>query len=996
MESPTPASIPTRPEGSGPTNDGQPQGSGPSRPPEPAGDFDPTGGPSTVSRMSEALPESDDSVTVVRGSRKRSGDSSVVHASGTSTEPEDLSTTQQHGGDGDDDSEVTIVSRKPPHSVPGQSGSTKQLGELLIGKQLGTFKLEKFLGSGGMGAVFQATDVQLHRQVAVKVLKNSDGDPDAIRRFRTEAQSAARLDHENIARVYHVGQDQGWNYIVLELVEGRTLRQLVVESGPLSFSLALNYFTQLAAALQHAHHRKIIHRDIKPSNVLITPEQKIKIVDMGLARIITTERQADETEDGMTLGTFDYIAPEQARDPRLADEQSDLYSLGCTLFYALTGRAPFAGGNAIEKILNHSTAARPNVCDIRPDLPAEANLLVTRLMAANKLDRIQTADELRQALSYLQQPRIRQQPQQPVSTITPRLPMLMMISAAVVFFISLLMDGPNVDSEVNFPDIPGLPAVNNTETGTVPPDNANVELGNLANNDVVVPEAMEDTVGSAGITNPTATPQFELPVSKTLGRPQPISDALPGLGNDQDGNGSLASRYLGASESATDSSLFMAPLLNSPSKILENTNAGIGMVGEERTSVVNERSELMVPPVPGANRVTTIQVRPVPDQAKPGEGVRPNTIVVSTLQDAISQLATYNNVHTIQLCFDRIEDAEPIVIPAGKLRTIIAGDGFRPALRFISDNNRSAAIKVPGGELTLNGIDVILDARNTDSETCFLSFPKLVELSVLDCSWTILTSKSSRFQHYWVRANDTPVSVTASQVQGRVTLLDSAIRGAAELVYVRNFSPMIIRLNNVWAATSTSIFRFDGLLADSAACAIELDISQSSLMGGQGLAICSASADRSHGQLFITAKRSLLASLSNAALVRHQGLVHWEKTIPLDFEGDQNRFSASRIWEITEGGTTPQRSYTLKQSIDQIWFRQEKYINWENKLLDRNEDPFEVEPGPELPDWISVSNALADPESTTNAVGAEADLLPEFRSVRTTAANAAEATVDTP
>ena len=233
----------------------------------------------------------DDSVTVVRSTRRKSDAqvnalSGQSHLNDESTQAHIPGKANQHsairpGSDStdpnteqNDDSEITVVSRKPPQSVPGHVSSSQQLGELLIGKQLGTFRLEKFLGSGGMGAVFQATDTQLHRQVAVKVLKNSEGDPDAIRRFRTEAQSAARLDHENIARVYHVGQDKGWNYIVLELVEGRTLRQLVLDSGPLAYPLTINYFRQLAGALQHAHHRKIIHRDIKPSNVLITPDQR--------------------------------------------------------------------------------------------------------------------------------------------------------------------------------------------------------------------------------------------------------------------------------------------------------------------------------------------------------------------------------------------------------------------------------------------------------------------------------------------------------------------------------------------------------------------------------------------------------------------------------------------------------------------------------------------------------------------------------------------------
>ena len=283
----------------------------------------------------------------------------------------------------DPDSEVTVVSKKPPQQIRSGGVDWRQVGGLLIGKQLGSFRLDELLGTGGMGAVFRATDLQLDRQVAVKVLNSSEEDPEATRRFRLEAQSAARLDHQNIARVFHVGQDQGWNYIVLELVEGRTLRQLVASEGPLTWPLALHLFKQLAAALDHAHQRNIIHRDIKPSNVLVTDDHVVKIVDMGLARNQKSMDPAHhEDEEGVTLGTFDYIAPEQARDPRKADQQSDLYSLGCTLFFALVGRAPFSEGSTVEKLLSHSTAVRPLVTMSRPDLPRAADKLVTYLKEA--------------------------------------------------------------------------------------------------------------------------------------------------------------------------------------------------------------------------------------------------------------------------------------------------------------------------------------------------------------------------------------------------------------------------------------------------------------------------------------------------------------------------------------------------------------------------------------------------------------------------------------
>ena len=230
-----------------------------------------------------------------------------------------------------------------------------ETGSLLEGERLGQFQLQKFIGGGGMGVVFRALDTTLNREVAVKVLsRDQASDEEALRRFRNEAQSAARLNHDNIARVYYVGEDRGVHYIVFEFIEGVNIRDLVEQAGPLPLAEALSYTYQIAEALDHASQRDVIHRDIKPSNVLITPDGRAKLVDMGLARLEqVAQADNDLTASGVTLGTFDYISPEQARDPRSADVRSDLYSLGCSFFYMLTGRPPFPDGTVLQKLLQH-------------------------------------------------------------------------------------------------------------------------------------------------------------------------------------------------------------------------------------------------------------------------------------------------------------------------------------------------------------------------------------------------------------------------------------------------------------------------------------------------------------------------------------------------------------------------------------------------------------------------------------------------------------------
>jgi serine/threonine-protein kinase len=299
---------------------------------------------------------------------------------------------------------TVISSRVPvPNLTLGRSEPPLETGALLEGERLGQFLLEKFVGGGGMGVVFRALDTTLNREVAVKVLsRNQSADDETLRRFRNEAQSAARLNHENIAHVHYVGEDRGVHYIVFEYIEGVNIRDLVERNGPLPLEDALSYCYQIAQALEHASQRAVIHRDIKPSNVLITLDGKAKLVDMGLARMNqVAQADNDLTASGVTLGTFDYISPEQARDPRSADVRSDLYSLGCSFFYMLTGRPPFPDGTVLQKLLQHQADHPPDPRVVRPELPADVTRILARLLAKNPAHRYQQPGELSDDLSAL-------------------------------------------------------------------------------------------------------------------------------------------------------------------------------------------------------------------------------------------------------------------------------------------------------------------------------------------------------------------------------------------------------------------------------------------------------------------------------------------------------------------------------------------------------------------------------------------------------------------
>ena len=288
--------------------------------------------------------------------------------------------------------EKTVISK--PFAVVRNPTVTWHLEEL-EGAHFDHLHLKEYIG-GGMSAVYRAVDESLSRTVAVKILPPQLRTDEFLRRFRNEAKNSARLDHENIARVFYVGSHEDLEYIVFEYVDGDNLRQLVEKIGPMSLDLAIRYTLQIAAALQHAFERNVTHRDVKPSNAIITKGGRVKLVDMGLARFQhESRRESDDlTATGITMGTFDYISPEQARDARSVDVRSDLYSLGCTLFFMLTGNPPYPDGTPIEKILQHSNSARPDPRVFRSDLPREMSAIVKKLLAPNPDQRYQTPNML--------------------------------------------------------------------------------------------------------------------------------------------------------------------------------------------------------------------------------------------------------------------------------------------------------------------------------------------------------------------------------------------------------------------------------------------------------------------------------------------------------------------------------------------------------------------------------------------------------------------------
>ena len=324
-------------------------------------------------------------------------DASTVHRqSGEASEPS-LSEPPVSASAAEEMAEAQTVIRgssRAPADSPRPDRTPVAVTRVLLGQRLNHFLLEDLIGGGGMGAVFRARDEQLDRTVAIKVIPFVGDDADLKRRFRNEAQSAAKLDHPCIARVFEVGNQDDWHYIVFEYVRGINIRDKVARDGVFSIDDAVYTTCQIGEAIQHAADRGIVHRDIKPSNILIGEGDQIKLVDMGLARSDNLEVSEDMTASGVTLGTFDYISPEQARDPREADARSDIYSLGCTLYYMLTGRPPFPGGTMLQKLLSHGNSPPPDARLLRSEVSDDLMAVIRKMLAKLPEDRYQNAADL--------------------------------------------------------------------------------------------------------------------------------------------------------------------------------------------------------------------------------------------------------------------------------------------------------------------------------------------------------------------------------------------------------------------------------------------------------------------------------------------------------------------------------------------------------------------------------------------------------------------------
>ncbi len=274
-----------------------------------------------------------------------------------------------------------------------------QADQLLAGRTkltLGAYIVTDWIGQGGMGQVFKAVHNMMGRECAIKVLPLNKSTPEAIENFRREIKTQAQLDHPNLVRAYDAGEDGNVHFLVVEYVPGTDLRRLVRTHGKLTVQQASSFVKQAAEGLQHAHDVNLIHRDIKPGNILVTPDGTAKLSDLGLAGFVN---DSEDPRAGKTVGTADYLSPEQIKTPLNVSKACDIYSLGCTLYYAITGKVPFPGGTPKSKARRHLEETPWHPRRFNEEVSDEFVDLIGDMMEKIPSQRIQSAAEVAERLA---------------------------------------------------------------------------------------------------------------------------------------------------------------------------------------------------------------------------------------------------------------------------------------------------------------------------------------------------------------------------------------------------------------------------------------------------------------------------------------------------------------------------------------------------------------------------------------------------------------------
>lgn len=835
----------------------------------------------------------------------------------------------QHGQPDD----PTVISQRPPAAL--RPAVPQDIGRSLVGQTLDHFELTDYVGGGGMGAVFRARDLLLKRDVAVKVLfPEQAADEETLRRFQNEAQSAARLDHENISRVFYVGQAKGLHYIVFEFIEGENLRDLVERRGALPIPEALSYTLQIAEALAHAAQREVVHRDIKPSNVIITGDGRAKLVDMGLARLHQPGSAADLTASGVTLGTFDYISPEQARDPRTADVRSDIYSLGCTLYFMLCERPPFPQGTVLQKLLQHSTDAPPDPREFNSQVPPEFAAVVRKMLAKEPRWRYQHPHDLIRDLLALAErwglqgvssrvqvaavpaPRMR---------LSQQLPWLVPI-AALLGLVAVLHALDARQGEVvagagrplpswrqQPPKREGQPSSSLEPRGGRQPAAGSQQPGRGADSldSQPGPEATSHENRSANTSTTAEQPELAEPTPAASGASDP---------RQPQGSKSTAAQPAdnGPASTSTDSGI-REPAPSARGRMPQGaatTPLTEGTVPESQAATAKERSADAPSPEPGAG-----DAAPLPPGmlvVHDGPAVGP---YYSSLQAA---MAAAKNGEIIELRYTGVRDEPPITLKNTRL-TLRAGEGHRPVVRFRpakADPAKAqpAMLSLSGGRLTLAGLALELEVPSP-LEVPVGGWTLLeaagAELLELDRCWlTVRNSTSSgAAYHPNVAFFDVRSGLErdgmmmpddmAAEPALKLRLRNCVARGEAVMVRVADGQPFDLSWDNGLLATTDRLLAVSGgATAPRSGGRIHLDLRHLTAAVGSGLVhIATTAASPYAPPCEIDCSNSLLVALQAATLIEHQSLEPAQRIQQqFNWSGERNVYEGfSVFWRIQDG-----------------------------------------------------------------------------------------------
>jgi serine/threonine protein kinase len=802
-----------------------------------------------------------------------------------------------------------------------------------VGIRLAHFEITGRLGSGGMGAVFKATDLELSRDVALKILHpSSSQDPSLIARFRNEARACAQLNHDNIARVYYAGSQDGMYFIAYEFASGRTLRDLIVERGPVSATDTINYAIQVTLALNHTAAAGIVHRDIKPSNIMLTNSGRVKVVDLGLARRDTTDSIGDITVAGTTLGTFDYIAPEQARDPRSADERSDIYSLGCTMYHMLTGRPPYPEGTALQKLLDHQGKSPPDPRTLNSSIPEEIAAIMRKMMANDPDARYQAPGLLLNDLIQMAQILgLQSVPaegivwrkfghagrRQPLGAVWVFVSVLL-ICVTAVFLHRVPRTEDVIDAGFNDAGSIGTPVTHLT------PVKSDLKLSGESSSTVTNPES----VSAGGIVVPE------------LGGPVAAADSSNGS---KDPSASSVPSILPIEHSGF-------PLVNPLVSPLSSTIVRLGMAKPAS-------------PIPDTNNV--VPTGPFVLQRSTGATASFRTLnaAVADARSGDAVLLSYNG-------YPKDLHTQPPVRIVGMDLTIRAADGFRPTLVFegVTEGTVSPGQMISlrsNGKLALLDLDLRVIARDDIAADRWSLFhctgPNKIELSNVSIDFLNSDGQSAALFDLAGETSgpesdvvsETEISLSrvacraesdgfriASQVRGRIRLRDCGIALSGSLVNNRGDSSMTtsrgtidVLLNHVTCITSAPTLNIDD--TDSLRPGGTQRLIPRLFVRSEGCVFAAQGLDR---RLMLTDGSSIVEDLE--ALVSWNGFnnlydgfeIYWQIDTPtLDYAPRRRDFADwVRNWndradsEETNGDVLPELAWqndAWKVSDDDKWLR---------------------------------------------------------------------------